>query len=56
MFSWWLLVDITYNLQRSMYFLYLKGMQPTCTAWVVYYWWQRTDGLLSQAQRVAKVN
>jgi len=56
MFSWWLLVDITYNLLRSMYFLFLKGMQPTCTAWVVYYWWQRPDGLLSQAQTVAKVN
>lgn len=49
-------VDITYKLQRSMYYLFLKGMQPTCTAWVVYYWWQRTDGSPSQAQTVAKVN
>ena len=48
------LVDITYKLQRSMYYLFLKGMQPTRTAWVVYYWWQRTDG--SQAQTVANVN
>jgi len=49
MFSWWLLVDITYNLQRSMHCLFLKGMKPTYTAWVVYYWWQRADGVLSQA-------